>query len=89
MINLNLCMLCVSKLPSLRPLRGKNVLEWESSVTIPTQLVWIINPLRCIRQLPLCPIINHLPDEHQPRLGTDSLAGCCYLAAGEACISLL
>lgn len=65
-------------------------MEWESSVTIHPQLDWIIYPLRCIRRLlPLYPIINHLPDEHEPRLGTDSLAGCCYLAAGEACISVL
>ena len=38
---------------------GRKWAEGECTVTICAQLVWIIQPLRCIRQLPLHPIINH------------------------------
>jgi hypothetical protein len=60
-----------------------------SSVLIYAQLVCIIQPLRHIRQLPLCPLINQLLVEHQARLGSDSLAECCYLVTGEACVLVL
>lgn len=64
---------------------GRKWVQGERSVTIYAQLVWIIQPLRRIRRLPLDPIINHPLIEHQARLGSDSLAECCYLAPGEAC----
>ena len=56
-------MLTGSKLPSLRTVLPTFCREkmsgGECTVTICAQLVWIIQPLRCIRQLPLHPIINH------------------------------
>lgn len=64
-------------------------MEEERSVTVYTQLVQIIQPPRCICRLPRVPLINHLPAEHQTRLGADSLAECRYLASGEACVSVL
>lgn len=70
-------------------LRGVDDVEGERSVTVYAQLVWIIQPPRCIHRLPRDPIINHLPAEHQPRLRADSLAECCYLAPGEARGSVL
>lgn len=87
------CTLTGSKLPSLTTVLpmfcGEKTSGVECSVTICAQLVWIIQPLRCIRRLPLHPIINHPLIEHQARLGSDSLAEGCYLAPGEACVSVL
>lgn len=70
-------------------MQKENDVDRERNVTIYTQLVWIIQLLRCIRWLSLYPIINHLLVEHQARLGSDSLAECGYLAPGGASVSVL